>query len=158
MKYFVDISLIAILLSACVPSRNATDTASPKVYCQGHMAWSAEIVTGNMISYTTFWIAFEQAPVMENFQYLTVAVTLDGQPVVNGFEYLQSPEPFTVTCTDGMDQFESNRVQYTLLLPLLVEGEHKIVWKYTLTADLSDELFNYPAGMTDEITGTMSMR
>lgn len=63
-----------------------------------------------------------------------------------------------VTCTDGGQQFESVRMKYILLVPSLSAGEHKIVWKYTLTADLSEDLFDYSNGMTGEVTGALNVQ
>jgi hypothetical protein len=122
------------------------------------MAWSAETVKDNVAEYSVFWIAFEQAPVQENFKYLNVEVTLDGKPVFDGFQFMQSPEPYSVTCSDGGQQFEGVRMKYTLVLPPLSTGEYTIVWKYTLTADLSDDLFAYGNGMTGEFAGVLSVQ
>ncbi|HXQ37949.1 MAG TPA: hypothetical protein VN843_28335 [Anaerolineales bacterium] len=158
MSRFTVISLIAFLLSACQAVKNPVmvEAVSPHIYCQGQIAWSAEATKDNITDYTTFWIAFEQALVQENFNYVNVEVTLDGKPVY-GMKYIQSPEPYHVTCTDGGQQFESSRVKYTLLLPPLSTGEHTIVWKYTLTADLSNDLFDYPTGMIGEVTGVLEV-
>jgi len=122
------------------------------------MAWATEARKVNFADYSTFWIAFEQAPVQENFNYVNVEVTLDGMPVVSGFQYIQSLEPYFATCSDGSQQFEGVRMKYTLLLPPLSIGGHNIVWKYTLIGDLSDEWFDYPNGMTGEIAGVVNVQ
>ena len=160
MSRFTVISLIALLLSACQSAKNPVlvEVVSPHTFCQGRMAWSAETVRDNVAEYSVFWIAFEQAPVQEYFTHVNVEVTLDGKPVLGGFQYTQSPEPYTVTCTDGGQQFEGVRVRYTLLLPPLSTGGHNIVWKYTLIGDLSDEWFDYPNGMTGEIAGVVNVQ
>ncbi len=49
-------------------------------------------------------------------------------------------------------------MKYSLFLPPLSTGEHTIVWKYTLTADLSDDLFDYRNGMTGEIAGVVNVQ
>ena len=160
MSRFTVILLIALLLSACLSVKNPVlvETVSPHIYCHDQMAWSSEIVKDNVAVYSIFWIAFEQVHVQENFKYVNVEVKLDGEQVVNGFGFVQSPEPYTVTCTDGGQKFESVRMRYTLLLPSLSAGEHKIVWKYTLAADLSDDLFDSPNGMTGEVTSALNMQ
>ena len=153
--------LIAFLLSACQSVKNPVlvEAFAPQhIYCENRMAWSAETVKDNVVEYSVFWIAFEQAPVQEDFTQVNVEVKLDGKPVVDGFEFMQSPEPYSVTCTDGGHQFEGVRVRYTLLLPPLSTGGHNIVWKYTLIGDLSDEWFDYPNGMTGEIAGVVNVQ
>lgn len=160
MSRFTVISLIAFLLSACQSVKNPVlvEAFDPHhIYCENRMAWSAEATKDDVAEYSTFWIAFEQAPVQENFNYVNVEVTLDGKPV-DGMKYMQSPEPYHVTCTDGGQQFEGSRMKYTLLLPALAMGEHEIVWKYTLTADLRDAWFDYPNGMTGEIAGVVNVQ
>jgi len=159
MSRFNIISLIVLLLCACQSVNPVlVEASSQYTYCDGHMAWSVETVNDSVAEYSVFWIAFEQAPVQENFNYVNVDVTLDDKPIVDGFTYMQSPEPYFVTCTDGSQQFESVRVRYTLLLPSLSAGEHEIRWKYTLTADLSDSLFDHPYGMTGEATGVLNVQ
>jgi len=160
MSRFTGISLIVLLLCACqLPKKPVVAKAfSSYIFCQGRMAWATEARKDNLADYSTFWIAFEQAPVQENFNYVNVEVTLDGMPVVSGFQYIQSPEPYFVTCSDGSQQFEGVRMKYTLLLPPLSPDEHTIVWKYTLTADLSDDLFDYRNGMTGEIAGVVNVQ
>jgi hypothetical protein len=152
--------LIAILLSACQSVKNPVlveNTSSQHTYCDGRMAWSAETVKDNLAEYSVFWIAFGEAPAQEDFTHVNVEVKLDGKPVPGGFQYTQSPEPYTVTCTDGGQQFEGVRMKYTLLLPPLSIGGHEIVWKYTLTADLSDDLFDYPKGMTRDAASVLKV-
>lgn len=161
-------SFIFFLLAACqskahLPGQSVKnpvliETVSPHTYCQGQMAWSSEIVKDNVAVYSIFWIAFEQAPVQEKFKYVNVEVKLDDEPVVEGFGFMQSPEPYPVSCTDGGGQFESVRMKYILLLPPLSVGEHEIAWKYTLTPDWSDDLFDYPDGMTGEVASVLSVQ
>lgn len=160
MSRFTVFLLIASILSACQVTKNPVlvETVSPHTYCQGQMAWSSETVKDNIAVYSVFWIAFKQAPIQENFKYVHVEVKLDGKQVVNGFGFVQSPEPYTVTCTDGVQKFEGARMRYTLLLPSLSSGEHKIVWKYMFAADSSDDLFDYPNGMTGEVTSTLNIQ
>jgi hypothetical protein len=160
MSRFTVISLIAFLLSACQSVKNPVlveDSSLPHTYCDGRMAWSVETAKDNVAESSVFWIAFEQAPAQEHFNHVNVEATLDGKSVPGGFQYIQSPEPYTVTCTDGDQQFEGVRIKYTLLLPPLSTGEHEIVWKYTLTADLSDELFDYPNGMTGDVASVLKV-
>jgi len=159
MSRFTGISLIVLLLCACqLPKKPVVAKAfSSYIFCQGRMAWATEARKDNLADYSTFWIAFEQAPVQENFNYVNVEVILDGKPV-DGVKYMQSPEPYHFTCTDRGQQFEDVRMKYTLLLPPLSTGEHTIVWKYTLTADLSDDLFDYRNGMTGEIAGVVNVQ
>lgn len=114
------------------------------------MAWSAEIRTDDLVDYTTFWIAFDAATVQDSFKYVQVNLTLDGNSVSGQMKYVQAPELYSVTCTESGQQFEASRVQYTLILPPLSSGEHSICWKYTITSDLDDGVFDYPRGMTAE--------
>ena len=114
------------------------------------MAWSTEVKTDDVLDYTTFWIAFDAATAQDSFQYIHVDVTLDGQSLSHEMKYMQAAEPYAITCTDSGQQFEASRVKYTLFLPALASEEHTILWKYTITADLHDGVFNYPVGMTAE--------
>lgn len=142
-----------LLLSACTsPQGNvAGDSVAPShTFCDGPTAWSAEVWTDDLMNYTTFWIAFDAATVQDHFKYVYVEVTLDGKSVAEEMKYAQAPEPYSVTCSDSGQQFEASRVQYTLILPSLSSGEHSILWKYTITADLDDDVFDYPHGMTAE--------
>lgn len=122
----------------------------PQIFCEGRMAWSAEIITDDVVDYTSFWIAFGTATVQDAFEYVQVEVTLDGNSVAEEMKYRQAAEPYLVTCPESGQQFEASRVQYTLILPPLSSGEHSILWKYTISADLDDGLFTYPRGMTAE--------
>jgi hypothetical protein len=105
MSRFTCISLIVLLLYACQLPKNpgVAKAFSSHIFCQGRMVWATEATNDNIADYSIFWIAFEQAPVQENFNYVNVEVTLDGMPVVNGFQYIQSPEPYFVTCSDGVN-------------------------------------------------------
>lgn len=102
------------------------------------------------MDYTTFWIAFDAATDYDSFKYIQVDVTLDGEPLSQEMKYRQAAEPYSITCTDSGQQFEASRVNYTLFLPALSSGEHTILWKYTMTDDLPDEVFHNPSGMTAE--------
>jgi hypothetical protein len=147
------------LLSACQsPPSNITDGAfsSPPVFCDGRMAWSAEVTTDDVMDYTTFWIAFDATAAQDSFKHIHVDVTLDGEPLSHEMKYIQAAEPYSVICTDSGQQFEASRVKYTLFLPSLSSEEHVILWKYTITADLNDG-FNYPEGMTAEYKFKLNM-
>lgn len=151
--FFLGLMTFVWLLSACQsPPSNVTDGAfsSPPVFCDGRMAWSAEITTDDVMDYTTFWIAFDAATAQDSFKYIHVDVTLDGEPLSHEMKYMQAAEPYSVTCTDSGQQFEAIRVKYTIFLPLLSAKEHSIRWTYTNTADLNDGVFNDPRGMTVE--------
>ena len=142
-----------LLLSACQsPQSNITDGtfSSPPVFCDGHMAWSAEVRTDDVMDYTTFWVALDAATAQDHFKHIHIDVTLDGESLSHEMKYMQAAAPYSVTCTDSGQQFEASRVKYTLFLPPLSSEEHFILWKYTITADLNDGVFNYPRGMTAE--------
>jgi len=112
------------------------------------MAWSAEATTDDLMDYTTFWIAFEEATVQDDFKYVHVDVTLDGKSVTEEMKYMAAPEHYSVTCTESGQQFEASRVKYTLFLPPLSSEEHIIRWSYTITASLDDGVFDLPHGLT----------
>ena len=142
-----------LLLSACQsPKSNVTgDSVAPShTFCNGHIAWSAEVQTDELMDYTTFWIAFDAATVQDSFKYIHVDVTVDGKSVAEQMKYMGIAEPYSVTCTESGQQFEASRVKYTLFLPALSPGEHSIRWTYTMTADIDDGEFDYPSGMTAE--------
>lgn len=146
---FLGLMIVVWLLSACQsPQSNVTDRdfSSAPVFCDGRVAWSAEATT----DYTTFWIALDAATAHDSFKYIHIDVTLDGEPLSHEMKYMQAAEPYSITCTDSGQQFEASRVKYTLFLPPFSSEEHLILWKYTITADLNDGVFNYPAGMTAE--------
>ena len=141
------------LLSACQsPQSNLTDGAfsAPAVFCDGQMAWSAEVTTDDLMDYATFWIALDAATAQDSFKYIHVDVTLDGESLSHEMKYMQAAEPYSVTCTDSGQQFEASRVKYTLFLPPLSSEEHIIRWMYTITANLDDGAFDYPSGVTAE--------
>ena len=152
--FFPGLMTFVWLLSACQsPQNNVTDGAfsSAPVFCDGHMAWSAEVTTDDVMDYTTFWIAFDAATAHDSFKYIHVDVTLNGESLSHEMKYVQAAEPYSITCTDSGQQFEASRVKYTLFLPRLSsEEENIILWKYTVTADPNDGLFNYPSGVTAE--------
>ena len=152
--FFPGLMTFILLLSACQsPQSHEADRAfsSATVFCDGRMAWSAEVTTDDVMDYTTFWIAFDAATAHEIFKYIYVDVTLNGESLSHEMKYMQAAEPYSITCTDSGQQFEASRVKYTLFLPRLSsEEENIILWKYTVTADLHDGVFNYPSGVTAE--------
>jgi hypothetical protein len=151
--FFLGLMTIVCLLSACQsPQNNITDGAfsSPPIFCDGHVAWSAEVTTDDVMDYATFWIALDAATAPDSFKYIHVDVTLNGKSLSHEMKYMQAAEPYSVTCTDSGQQFEASRVKYTLFLPSVSSEEHTILWKYTITADLHDGVFNYARGMTAE--------
>jgi hypothetical protein len=151
--FFLGLMASVLLLSACQSSQSnvvGDPSAPPQIFCEGRMAWSAEVITDDVMDYTTFWIAFEAGTVQDDFKYVHVDVTLDGKSVAEEMKYMAAPELYSVTCTETGQQFEASRVKYTLFLPPLSSGEHIILWNYTITADLDDGVFNYPRGMTAE--------
>ena len=119
------------------------------------MAWSAEVRTDDVIDYTTFWIAFDAAPVQDHFKYVDVEVTLDGQSVAQQMKYMEAVEPYAVTCTKSGVQFEAGRVKYTLVLPLLSPGEHIIRWSFTIKADIGGGGLEVPSPMAAEYPITL---
>ena len=152
-QFFLGLMTFVWLLSACQsPQNNVTDGAfsSPPVFCDGHLAWSAEVTTDDVMDYTTFWIALDSATAQDSFKYIHVDVTLDGESLSHEMKYMQAAGPYSVTCTDSGRQFEASRVKYTLFLPPFSSEKHTILWKYTVTADLNDGVFNYPRGMVAE--------
>jgi hypothetical protein len=112
--------------------------------------WSADATTDDIVSYTTFWIAFDAATVQDEFQYIHVDVTLDGKSVTQEMKYMATAEPYLVTCPENGQQFEASRVRYTLILPPLSSGAHDILWSYTITTDPNDGAFNDSRGMPSE--------
>lgn len=141
------------LLSACQsPQNRMTEggSSSLHVFCDGHIAWSADVTTDDMINYTTFWIAIDTVAAHDIFKYIHVDVTLDGEPLSHEMKYVQAAEAYSVNCTDSREQFEASRVKYTLFLPPLAPEEHVILWKYTIPAYLNDEVFGSPSGLTAE--------
>jgi hypothetical protein len=152
--------IVVWLLSACQsPQSQVTDRASssPAVFCDGRMAWSAEVTTDDVMDYTTFWIAFDAATAPDLFQYVHMDVTLDGKSLSHEMKYMQAAEPYSITCTDSGEQIEASRVKYTLFLPPLSAEEHTILWKYTITADLNDGAFQFPAGTAAEYKIEMNL-
>jgi hypothetical protein len=153
--FFLGLMTSVLLLSACQSSRSNINivgdpSVPPQTFCEGRMAWSAEVTTDDIVSYTTFWIAFDAATVQDEFQYIQVDVTLDGKSVAQEMKYMAAPEPYSVTCPESGQQFAASRVKYTLILPSLSSGEHNIFWNYTITADPNEGVFNYSHGMPAE--------
>lgn len=160
------VSGLLVLLTACQaaeqPLRKSTitlggHTSSPDVivtaqqtFCQDGMAWSTEVITDDVVDHATFWIALDAATIQDDFQYINVEVTLDGNSVAEEMKFQQAAEPYSVTCTESGQQFEAIRVKYTLLLPPLSSGQHSIAWKYTVLSDLDDSAFIYPRELTAE--------
>ena len=158
--FFLGLMTLIWLLSACQsPQSNLTDGASssPTVHCDGHMAWSAEVTTDDLMDYTSFWIALDAATAQDSFKYIHVDVTLDGESLSHEMKYVQAAEPYSVTCTDSGHQFEASRVKYTLFLPPLSAEEHIIRWMYTSTANLDDGAFDYPSGVAAEYKIKLNM-
>lgn len=159
MSRIINVLLIAFFLSACQSVKNPVlvETVSPHIYCRGQLAWSAETVKDSVTEYSVFWIAFDAATVQDNFKYISVYVTLDGKPTFDEMKFRQLPEPYSVTCSEDGRQFEASRLKYTLFLPSLTKGEHKIKWVYRTTATFSDGLFDYPKGITGEVINMLSV-
>jgi len=151
--FFLSLMTSVLLLSACQSSQSKVvgDLSVPlQTFCEGGMAWSAEVRTDDLMDYTTFWIAFDAATVQDEFQHIQVDVTLDGKSVAQEMKYMAAPEPYSVTCPESGQQFAASRVKYTLILPPLSSGEHNILWNYTITADPNDGVSNYSRGMPAE--------
>ena len=158
MKHFhfsLGLMTSVLLLSACQSSQSKLvgDPSVPsQTFCQDGMAWSAEVRTDDIVSYTTFWIAFDAATVQDEFQHIQVGVTLDGKPVAEEVKYMATAEPYSVTCPESDQQFAASRVKYTLILPPLSSGEHNILRSYTITADPNEGVSNDSRGMPAEHT------
>jgi hypothetical protein len=149
--FFPGLMIFVWLLSACQSPQSHLaegDFSSAPVFCDGRVAWSAEVTTDDVMGYTTFWIALDAATAQDIFKYIHVDVILDGEPLSYEMKYMQAAEPYSVTCTDSGQQFEASRVKYTLFLPPLSSEEHFILWKYSVPADLTDGVFHSPSGMT----------
>jgi len=147
-----------LLLNACQSSQSnvmGDPSPPPQTFCEGSMAWSAEVRTDDVMDYTTFWIAFDATTFQEHFKYVDVEVTLDGQSVAEQMKYMGVVEPYGVTCTESGLQFEASRVKYTLILPLLAPGEHIIRWTYTITTDIGGGGFEAPSPMAAEYPITL---
>ena len=142
--------IVALLASACQASPTADTRPSNHVDCEGTIAWSAEVHTGNFIDHTTFWIVFESEYIEDYFKDLHVDVTLDDQPVSNGIKLRGTPEPYSGICTANNQRIEGMRSEYTLLLPSLSDGEHTILWSYTITGDMANGFLDDPQGITGE--------
>lgn len=128
--FFLALMTLVLLLSACQLSQNnivGDPSAPPETFCEGRIAWSAEAKTDDLIDYTAFWIAFDAATVQDDFKYVLVDVTLDGKSVAEEMKYMQAIEPHLVTCTESGQVFEASRVKYTLILPPLSSGKHRIL-------------------------------
>ena len=149
-----------LLLSAWQPSQSnpvGAVLSHPPIFCEGQVAWSAEIVTDDLIDYTIFWIAFDAATAQDHFKYVHVDVTLDGESLSEQMKYVQAPEPYSVICTDHPQQFQASRMKFTLLLPPLSSGSHIILWKYRVNTDLEEGVFDYPSGITAEFAVTLNV-
>ena len=148
--FFLGLMTAALLLGACQSSQSnvpGDPSPPPQTICNGHMVWSADITTNNVVDYTTFWIAFDAATFQDHFKYVDVEVTLDGQSVAEQMKYMGAVEPYAVTCTKSGLQFEASRVKYTLVLPLFSPGEHIIRWNFTIKADIAGDGFEVPSLM-----------
>jgi hypothetical protein len=118
--FFLGLMTFVWLLSACQsPQSNVTVGAfsSQHVFCDGRMAWSAEVTTDDVLDYTTFWIAFDAATAQDSFKYIHVDVTLDGESLSHEMKYMQAAEPYSITCTDSGQQFEASRVNILSSFP-----------------------------------------
>ena len=155
MNQISGVIAILILLSACnsnsyIPVTGVEAVQTNHVYCNERMAWSAEVVMDTTATYSTFWLAFDAATVQDEFKYVDVNVTLDGESVDDSFKFVHAPQSYTVTCSDGGRQFDTSRMKYTLFLPSLPKGEHEIVWTYTITSDSSNYSLDLPLDMAVE--------
>ncbi|HLO18298.1 MAG TPA: hypothetical protein VK206_25930 [Anaerolineales bacterium] len=158
--FFLGLMTFVLLLSAWKLSQSNPVGAAlshPHIFCKEQVAWSAEIVTDDSIDYTIFWIAFDATTAQDHFKYVYIDVTLDGESLSEQMKYMQVPEPYSVICTDRSRQFEASRMKFTLFLPPLFPGSHIILWKYRVTTDLDDGVFDYPSGMTGEFAVTTNL-
>jgi hypothetical protein len=158
--FFLGLMIFVLPWSTCQPSQSNLTSAAlslPHIYCKGQVAWSAEIVTDDLTDYTIFWIAFDATTAQDNFKYVHVDVSLNGESLSEQMKYVQAPEPYSVICTDNGQQFEASRMKFTLFLPPLPPGSHVILWKYRITTDIDDGVFDYPSGMTAEFAVTINV-
>lgn len=157
-KLFSGLMIFLWMLSACQSPKNSDIFRPNYTYCNGQLAWSAESNTQDTPNYSTFWIAFAEDTVQDNFKYVNVEVVLDGKSADEEMKFRSGPESYSIMCSEGGQRFEGSRMKYTLFLPSLAKGKHEIVWKFTLTSDLSDGLFDYPNGMTGEVTDVLNVQ
>lgn len=158
--------LIVLVLSSCQPKvpaaqppKNATAVeafSKQKAGCEGVAEWTIEASPQDWIDATSEWAAIDVVTVQDNFRHLKVETYLDGKAIADAMEYPTSPEPFSLTCGDTT--LQGSAMKYALFLPPLSKGDHKILWRISLDAEISDGWGTYPAGVLGEFTATVHVQ
>ncbi len=158
--------LVMLALGACQPKVPGAQPpkdapvvqafSKQKAGCESLTEWTVEAGPQDWIDVSEEWAAIDSATAQENFKHLKVETSLDGKALADAMKYPTSPEPFSLTC--GSTTMQGSAVKYALYLPPLSQGDHKVVWRITLDAEISDGWGTYPAGVLGEFTANMKVR
>jgi hypothetical protein len=158
--------LVMLVLSACqpkAPSAQPPKDASvvqafskPKAACEGVAEWTIEANSQDWIDVSIEWTAIDSTTVQDNFKHLKFETFLDGKALADVMKYPTGLEPFSLTCGDMA--IEGSALKYALFLPPLSKGDHKILWRVILDAEISDGWGTYPAGVAGEFTANVTVQ
>ena len=127
-----------------------------KAMCESHLEWTVEASTKDWIDVGVEWAAIDAATAQDNIKHLKLETSLDGTTVADTMKYPSSAEPFSINRSGA--PIRGGGIKYALFLPPLSRGEHKIVWRAFLDADISDGWNHYPKGTEIVFTATIMVK
>jgi hypothetical protein len=127
-----------------------------KAMCEGLMDWNMEVGGKDWIDVSIEWVAVDTATVIDNVKHINLETSVDGRKLTATMKYPSSPDPFSINCGDTV--INGSSIKYTLYLPPLSKGEHKIVWHGVVEDDLNDGWNEYPKGTEFTFTSTVTVQ
>jgi len=163
---FAGLLLGVLLLSSCqpkgptsLPPKDAPVVegfSKQKGMCEGLMDWKVEAGTKDWIDVSIEWVATDTTTVQDNVKHIKFETSVDGTTLAETMKYPSAPEPFSINCSGTV--IEGGGIRYTLLLPPLSKGEHKIAWHVTILDNLNDGWNDYPKGTELTFTATVTVQ
>jgi hypothetical protein len=158
--------LIVLMVSACQPKAPSAHPpkeapvvqgfSKQKAGCEGATEWTIEASPQDWIDVSIEWATIDTATVQDNMKHLKYETFLDGKALADFMKYPTSPEPYSQVCSDAT--YQGSAITYVLFLPPLSKGDHKIFWRITSDAEISDGWGTYPAGVLGEFTANVKVQ
>ena len=156
--------LLGILL-ACAPTQGKPTTTAPsganvvKAFSKQHAGceeleeWTVQVKPGDWIDVGIEWIAATEAIAKDNWQRVSVAITLDGQAITDLKNYQHGPEKAKLVCPKFT--WDGAAMAFKVFIPPLPAGDHKVTWELTINSDLNDGWDDYPKGTVVKFASTV---
>ena len=124
--------------------------------CESKLEWTVEASTKDWIDAGVEWAAIDAATARDNVKHLKLETSLDGKTLTNTMKCPSSAEAFWIN--GNGHPAHGGGIKYALFLPPLSKGQHKIVWRASLDADISDGWNHYPKGTEMVFTATVTVK